>query len=480
MFQDRSELLAYNPAQLHYGVAVADIDGDGEFEFFIAGYGVGNRVFKWTGMEYADIADPESGAATSLSLAAGKPLSGNAYTGYATLADIGRQAIGVAAGDIDGDGREEIYVLNTDRFMGRKQVADRLFDWNEGRWQDLFTLPANRDALNLTAGRSVICVDRTGDGRYSFFVASYGGPMRCYELEDNGFLADLAPYIGLAYVTGGRSLLSLPLLSRQMDIFAGNENGPNFLFRNQGDGTYAEEGDRYGVADPYEHARGVAALDTNGDGRFDLVVGNWEGMHRLYVTQPDGRYLDVATEAMAAPSMVRTVIAADFDNDGYEELFFNNIGQPNRLFGQRDGHWVSLPMGDAIERNGLGTGAAVADLDGDGYLELLIAHGESGLQPLSLYRTSSPKNVNHWLRIRPLTAQGAPARGAVVTLQSGGRTQRRAIDAGSGYLCQMEPVAHFGLGTHTSVAQVQVQWPDGTTRTFTPTRIDTTIRVPHP
>lgn len=454
MFKDCSTLLAHNSPQLHYGIAVTDVDGDGAFEFYVAGYGVGNAALKWDGARYIDIAD-------------------------GLLADETRQAIGVAAGDLDGDGREEIYILNTDSFAGRKQFADRLLQWREGGWQDLFTAPANRDALNLTAGRSVACVDRLGTGYYSFFVANYGGPMRCYELEESGFLADMAPYIGLAYVTGGRSLLALPLVSERMDIFAGNENGPNFLFRNGGNGAYEEEAERFGLDDPYENARGAAVLDANGDGRFDLVIGNWEGMHRLYATTPDGRYLDIAPEAMARPSRVRTVIAADFDNDGREELFFNNIGEPNRLFGQRDGAWVALPLGDAVEPFGLGTGAAVADLDGDGRLELLIAHGESSAQPLTLYQTA--QNTNHWLRILPLTPFGAPARGAIVTLRTqDGRTQIRAIDAGSGYLCQMEPVAHFGLGQSTDIEEVTVRWPDGLTQTLSSPQPDSFLRVPYP
>lgn len=458
MFQDRSELLAQNPARMNYGVAVTDVDGDGRFEFFVAGYGCPNQALKWNGRAYVNIADE-------------------------TLADAARQAIGVCAGDMDGDGREEIYILNTDSFAGRKKLADRLLQHDGARWRDLFGLPENQDALNLTAGRSVACVDRLGNGRYGFFVANYGGPMRCYELEENGFLADIAPYIGLAYVTGGRSLLSLSLVSPRMDIFAGNENGPNFLFRNQGDGTFEEVGERMGLNDPYENARGVAVLDagTSTDtagGVFDLALGNWEGEHRLYTRDGDGRFVDAATERMAAPSRVRTVIAADWDNDGYEELFFNNIGEPNRLFAKRDGKWTPIPIGDALEPFGLGTGAAVADLDGDGRLELLISHGEADRQPLSLYHAIP--NANHWLRVAPMTQSGAPARGAVVTLRAGGRAQSRAIDAGSGYLCQMEPVAHFGLGQIEDVEQITVRWPNGSEQTISRPAIDTTLRVAHP
>jgi hypothetical protein len=453
MFIDQTALILENLPQLYYGIAVTDVNGDGRFEFLVAGFGSSNRALAWNGSSYADVAPPE-------------------------LADSDRRAIGVAACDIDGDGREEIYILNTDTFSGPKETADRLFAFGPHGWVDLFGLPQNAAAINLTAGRSVACVDRYGNGRYGFFVANYGGPMRLYELDDDGALRDVARDAGLALVTGGRSVLSFPMVSPRMDIFAGNENGANFLFRNNGDGTFTEIAAQVGLDDPFENARGAAPLDTNTDGRFDLVVGNWEGPHRLFVQSSDGLWDDIAPRAMAAPSRIRTVIVADFDNDGYEEIFFNNIGQPNRFMGLRNGEWRLLNIGYAAEPFGLGTGAAVADLDGDGRLELLIAHGESAPQPLSLYTTAP--NGNHYLRVQPLTAHGAPARGAVVTLITPERVQRRVIDAGSGYLCQMEPVAHFGLGRSAEVLRVVVRWPDGREQTLQAPQPDQTLVVPHP
>jgi len=452
MFSRKMSLLLDNPTQLNYGIAVTDVDGDGEFELFVAGFGFRNLLLKWTGTGYQDIA----------------PLA---------LADPGRAAIGVAACDIDGDGREEIYVLNTDTFAGAKELSDRLFDFRAGHWVDLFGLPENENMINLIAGRSVAAVDRDGDGRYGFFIANYGGPMLLFELNDRGELIEVGARAGLNHITGGRGLVSLPLISPHMDIFAANEGGPNFLFRNRGDGTYEEVAQQWNILDAYEHGRGIAVLDANGDGRFDLVYGNWEGRHRLFI-QTGGKFHDIAPPALAAPSKVRTVIAADFDNDGREEIFFNNIGEPNRLFGLRLDAWVTLDIGEAAEPGGLGTGAAVGDFDGDGRLELIIAHGESGLQPLSLYH--SPQNSNSWLRVLPLTRYGAPARGAVVRLVQPDRTQLRAIDAGSGYLCQMEPVAHFGLGSNSTVEQVEVRWPDGATVILTAPEANQLIKVDYP
>lgn len=453
MFIDQTALIRQNAPQLYYGVAVTDLDYDGQFELFIAGFGFPNRILKWDGEAFIDIAD-------------------------SVLADATRQAIGVAACDINGDGREEIYVLNTDTFAGMKQFADRLFLFRGRKWVDLFTLEENEAVLNLTAGRSVAALDRGGSGIYGFFVANYGGPMRLYELNNEGLLEDIAPLARLDLTTGGRSLVALPMISQQMDVFAGNENGPNYLFVNQGDGTFREEAYYYGLNDPLEHVRGIAVLDANNDGQFDLVYGNWEGPHRLFVRTERG-FRNIAPLEMSNPSRIRTVIAADFDNDGYEEIFFNNMGQPNRLFGQRNGQWVRLDIGQAAEPTGLGTGAAVGDFDGDGNLELLITHGESGLQSLTYYRVQP--NQHHWLRVLPLTQYGAPARGAVVRLVAGDHIQIRAIDAGSGYLCQMEPVAHFGLGANPApIEYVEVLWLDGQSVRLKSPKFDQLLQVEHP
>ncbi|MEN9225383.1 MAG: VCBS repeat-containing protein, partial [Thermostichus sp. DRC_bins_24] len=248
MFQDCSHLISTNPAALHYGVAVCDLDQDGAFELFVCGFKGPNRVLKWNGQALVDQTEN-------------------------TLADAGRMAIGVAAGDFDGDGREELYVLNTDTFGGRKRFGDRLFDWQGSGWVDLFSLPHNQDALNLTAGRSVACVDRLGNGRYGFFVANYGGPMRLYELTADNMIADVAPEAGLNRITGGRGVVALPLVSRRMDIFAVNEQGSNFLFRNLGDGTFEDIAAEVGLEDPDEHGRGVAAADLNDDGQLGVVYG---------------------------------------------------------------------------------------------------------------------------------------------------------------------------------------------------------------
>lgn len=453
MFLDCSDQIAGNEPRLSNGIAVTDVDGDGSFEVVVTGYGTDNLVLKWDGTALRNVADP-------------------------VIADPSRKAMAIAAADMDGDGREEIYILNSDCSGLADETCDRLFAGFGNRWFDLLSQSENASAANRLPGRSVAAIDREGRGRYGFVIATEAAPLRLYELSRRGRLIDVAEEAGIDLIGHGRGLVTLPLLGDHMDIVAANEAGPNFLFRNLGDGTFEEIAGERGVADPRNAARGVAALDADGDGLFDLLIGNWEGPHRLYLQRSGGGFVDAANADLSLPSRVRTVIAADFDNDGREELFFNNFGERNRLFAWRDDQWTEVELGDAVEARGFGTGAAVADLDGDGRLELIIGHGEAEAQPLSLYRTLP--NGNRWLRVQPLTAYGAPARGAVVSCTARGYRQKRVICAGSGYLCQMEPVAHFGLGSADAVERVEVRWPDGMAAIIDNPPINRVLTVPHP
>ena len=438
------------------------LDGH-RFSVVVAGFGGPNRVLAWSGDHLRETAPPE-------------------------LADEGRQAIAVAAGDMNGDGREELYVLNTDTFAGPKRFADRLFARGaDGHWHDLFERPENAGARNLASGRSVAVIDRRGVGRYGFFVANYGRPMRLYELgPGSGALADLAPALDLARTAGGRGVLALPMFSAHPDLFCVNEHGANIAFRNRGDGTFEEVADDLRLRDCEEHGRGVTAVDA--DGALALAWGNWEGPHRLMVRQQNGTWRDRATPGFAFPTAVRTLIAADFDNDGNDELFFNNLGEPNRLFRVStpatpdrevgDPEVTMLDAGAAQDADGYGTGATICDVDGDGVLELIVSRGEKGAQPIGVFKARSP--APNWLRVRPLTRFGAPARGAVVRAEYGGRVRVKGICAGSGYLCQMEPIAHFGLADARTVDRVTVTWPDGTAVVLLNPGGNTMVVVPYP
>jgi hypothetical protein len=249
-----------------------------------------------------------------------------------------------------------------------------------------------------------------------------------------------------------------------MDIFAANERGPNFLYFNE-NGTFRNFAEKLGVEDVFENGRGTTLTDFLYRGELDIVTGNWEGEHRIFLKESK-KFDDVATDGFKTPSRIRTIISADFDNDGYDEIFMNNIGEPNKLFKiSNNGELNQIQLNVGLETYGLGTGAAVSDIDNDGILELLISHGESGLQPLSLYKANIKKPFR-FLRIFPKTTYNAPARGSTVILNTNLRKHAKTIDAGSGYLCQMEPVAHYGLRKNEKVESVTIKWTDGSSNNF--------------
>jgi len=448
-FEDITYQILENQPRLSYGVSVSDVNNDGNFEFIVTGFGFNN-----------------------LALAHKKGILFNSIN-QSIFIDKNRKTIGVASCDIDQDGYEEIYFLNTDTYSGNKRYSDRLLDFDGNKFFDLFELEINQENLNLTAGRSVVCVDRNGNGAYGIYVANYGGPTRFYEKDGNEII-DKASELGIDKITGGRAVISGNILSGRSDIFAANERGENFLYYNN-NGNFVELAKDYAVDDTFQNGRGTALSDIYYRGRLDILTSNWEGPHRAFVLK-NNKFVDIADKQFSAPSRIRTVISADFDNDGYDEVFMNNIGEPNKLFKILDnGEFIEINIGNALETNGLGTGAAVADIDGDGILELLISHGESGYQPLTLYKANSKKN--NFLRIKPINMHGAPARGATVTLVSNLRTHSKTIDSGSGYLCQMEPVAHYGIRKNERNIKIIVTWTNGEENTFEINELNKTLEI---
>lgn len=492
MFIKTNWLKNLDTSQLNYGVAVSDVDNDGSLEWIVAGFSGPNFVLKF-----------DRATKRLINLAQDHR--------YSAIADQGGQAIGVCACDIDGDGREEIYFLNTNNaYAGRADYGDSLFKWRKGKYVNLYTDPVNsRMEAKSFAGRSVACIDRLGTGKYSIVIATYSrggvGNFALVEMDENHpsnevstgniVLKNVASVAKIDKATGGRGLVVGPILGNngRSDIFFGNEGNPwmgnpgdNFLFKNLGNGSFEDIAEQAEIQDKYNNARGISLADFNRDGLLDIAYGNWEGEHRLFMqfkaVGEARKFRNIANRQYAVPTKIRTVIAADFDNNGDTDIFMNNIcshrdpndREPNKLFtvipnqfnNSSDPEIKKMNIGQAKEPRGFGTGAAITDMDGDGVLDLLISHGESQTQPLKVYRVNRDVSRNqagkyNWVRVFPRTKYGAPARGALVKLTTRtGRVYSSVIDGGSGYLCQMEPVAHFGLGEDKPM-KLYVQYPDG-------------------
>lgn len=492
MFIKTNWLKNLDTSQLNYGVAVSDVDNDGSLEWIVAGFSGPNFVLKF-----------DRATKRLINLAQDHR--------YSAIVDQGGQAIGVCACDIDGDGREEIYFLNTNNaYAGRADYGDSLFKWRNGKYVNLYTDPVNsRMEAKSFAGRSVACIDRLGTGKYSIVIATYSrggvGNFALVEMDENHpsndvstgniVLKNVASVAKIDKATGGRGLVVGPILGNngRSDIFFGNEGNPwmgnpgdNFLFKNLGNGSFEDIAEQAEIQDKYNNARGISLADFNRDGLLDIAYGNWEGEHRLFMQYKAvgeaRKFRNIANRQYAVPTKIRTVIAADFDNNGDTDIFMNNIcshrdpndREPNKLFtvipnqfiNSSDPEIKKMNIGQAKEPRGFGTGAAITDMDGDGVLDLLISHGESQTQPLKVYRVNRDVSRNqagkyNWVRVFPRTKYGAPARGALVKLTTRtGRVYSSVIDGGSGYLCQMEPVAHFGLGEDKPM-KLDVQYPDG-------------------
>lgn len=434
-FVDISGSIVDNPSLRRYGLASVAVDG--ETRIFVTGYGGPNALMRWKdGKLVSDT--PEN------------------------LRDPDTNAIGAAGCDIDGDGQEEIYVLTTgNQYGGKKDTRDRLYDRQDGEWVDLLN---DSDVTNRYSGRSVGC-HYSPEG-YTFFVARYGGPMQMITKEGDE-LKDLAPEYGMDKVTGGRSVVNIPQEDGP-DLFVGNERGPNFYY-NRTENGYEEVAEKLGVADKSLPARGTTVYDRGEDGDLDLAISNWNSENKIYRRSEDG-YEDVTTEDFSIRGPARSLLAADFNNDGQTSIYLNNIASrgkaPNKFF---DSRGTQIPIGEASEPQGLGTGATVTDINQDGTLEMVLAHGETGSQPLSMYKVP---NKNSFLRIQPVWKSSAPARNSMVKVNG----KAKDVDGGSGYLNQMEPWTHFG--NISLPVEATVIFPDGEK---TSTQIEERkVKIKHP
>ena len=231
-FEDITNQIVDNPKRLSYGVSVTDVNQDGNFDFVVTGFGYLNLALSYEDGKLINIVKQKK------------------------FTDEFRRTIGVAACDIDKDGYEEIYFLNTDTYSGTKKYSDRLIDLENNSYIDLFEIKKNQRDLNLTAGRSVVCVDRKGDGNYGVYVANYGGPTRFYEIEDE-LIKDKAQSLNLDNITGGRAVVAGHIISDKIDVFAANERGANFLYENN-NGIFQDVAFDYRVDDEIQNGRGTA------------------------------------------------------------------------------------------------------------------------------------------------------------------------------------------------------------------------------
>jgi hypothetical protein len=284
-----------------------------------------------------------------------------------------------------------------------------------------------------------------------------------------------------------------------------NDTTANFLFRNRGDGTFTEVGEASGVAyDMTGQSTGAMGVDVarfRNDRAVAIAVGNFANEPTsVYVADRDPwRFTDdtlaVGVGGPSRQALKFGVLFLDVDLDGRLDLFETNghldedierlqksqkYRQPSQLFwnGGTDARatYAEVPrekVGD-LAKPVVGRGAAYADVDADGDLDLLVT--QCGDAPLLLRNDQALGH--HWLRVKLVGPPGnRDALGARVTLEAGGVTQRRDVWTTRSYLSQVEPTVTFGLGAATRVDALEVVWPDGTRRTVPVDGVDRLLTV---
>lgn len=411
------------------GATLVNLDEDNEQEIFISGHGSNNLLLKRNGDKFFPLNIPE-------------------------LLDPDGLTFAVTACDLDQDGRDEILILNRPSKSKNNSYA-RIVKYSSGKWIDILS---KDDPITkaIQFGYSASCLDRKGDGQYGLVVSNENGKISYLEIIDF-VITDIASEIGLGLTSRGRSVLGIPGPLGYMNIFVGNEEA-NFYFVNSGKGTFTEKAKEVGLLDEKFNARGMSIIDSNYDDLPDVIYGNHFGPTRLLEQRNDGTFQDVATEEMKKSYAVNTTVVGDFNLDGFEDIYLNNIRGDNKVFARYENKWYPLNIEVMAEPDMYGISTIAADLDRNGSYDILNTHGDGSKFPVTLY-TVTP--MNFWIKFQVKLANGGIPRGAVVRIRTSLRDHLRVISPGSGRFANYDHEVLLGLKKREHVTSVEVTLPSG-------------------
>jgi hypothetical protein len=424
-------------------------------------------------------------------------------------------AMGAAVGDYDGDGRPDLFVTGwRDQRLYRNEGG--------GRFADVTERAGVRSDLWST---SAAFADLDGDGDLDLYVANYldfdpqsapfcsapdgrrdycgpedfpAQPDRLYRNNGDGTFTDVARQAGIASRDEGRGLgvLIADLTGdARLDIFVANDGSACWLFENRGSLTFEEVGLAAGVAfDGKGEAlagMGVALGDLDGDGRSDLVVGNFLGRSTIaFQGLGDGRFRD-ASAPFGLASATRDVLGfglalTDFDGDGGLDLVQANghvldrarLGTPfamcPTLLRNVNGKLADAAPGAGpwFTRPILGRGLAVGDLDRDGRPDFVVNALDA---PASILRNVSPSG--RFLTLELVGRTSPTPVGARIRASVGGRVLVRELVGGSSYLSASENCLFLGLGDALRVDRLEVSWPSGRNESWSDLAAGSRVRL---
>ena len=475
------------PETVGPGCAFFDYDNDGWMDLYLVNSGISDFYTPAAPLRNALYRNDGDGTFTDVTDAAG--VAG------------GRFGMGVAVADYDGDGWQDLYVTNYGPNYLYRNNGDGSFS------------EVAKDARVLASrwSTSGVWFDYNGDGRLDLFVCSFvrydeslsklcfdhlrkrtyyclptlfdHTSSHLFRNDDNGRFTDVSRESGIAGHPGKAFGVVATDVNDDghLDLFVANDTVADFLFVNQGDGTFREMGLWAGVAfddgGKPRSGMGVDATDYDGDGRQDLFVSNIDHeVFSLYRNQGDLTFTDEAADVGKLTWLLSGwgLRFFDADNDGDDDLFLAN-GHPDDMvekfrpgLGYREpllyfenvaGHYRdrSSQSGAVFSREFSARGLATGDLDNDGDLDLIIT--DNGGPPVLLLNQGG--NRNGWVGLNLAPRSGHTAVGAVITWSAGGVERRRLKRAGGSYLSTSDPREILGLGSSGALDWVEIQWPSG-------------------
>ena len=409
------------------------------------------------------------------------------------------------AADYDNDGHVDLLITGYGHVTLYRNKGDGTFEDATGK--------AHISIAGWSIGAAWLDYDRDGCvdvfiGRYvkfdpqyrSYYAAdNYPGPLD-YEPETNvllhnncdGTFSDATAKAGIArFKSRAMGLTAADFdLDGYPDIYVANDKTPNFLFHNRRDGTFEEiavrAGVAYGQAGENTSAMGPVFTDFDHDGLVDLWVSDSK-YNRLMRNAGRLRFQDVTERAgisqLAAQYVSWGTGVHDFDNDGNDDLFvvhgglIHMVPQEHSVF-RNAGGWkfddVSLSAGPFFEVKSVGRGAAFADYDNDGRIDVFIVNLGS---PAFLLHNTSPA-AGHWISVKLAGRKSnRDGIGAQVEVLAAGNRQQHERVAGSGYLSQDDARVHFGLGAAARVDRLTVTWPSGIRQVLDNVPVDRVVTV---
>ena len=423
-----------------YGSSWADYDNDGDLDLFVANSG-NNSLYQNNGDD-----------------------SFTKIIGDIIVNDGGASR-GSSWGDYDNDGDLDLFVSNA---FG----SDNYFYKNNGDIS--FTKITDGVTVN-DGGNSYGCGwgDYDNDGNIDLFVANDGGGNNfLYHNDGNGNFVKIqnSPVVNDGGFSWGSSWGDYDN-DGDIDLFVANTDGNNFLYRNDGSGNFAKITSGPVVNDRGESLGGSWG-DYDNDGDIDLFVANTDGNNFLYRNEGSGSFLKIISGPVVSDSGSSWGSSwGDYDNDGDLDLFVANLGPGNNFLYQNNGNgtFTKITSGVIANESSSSLGSSWGDYDNDGDLDLFVANG---VLDKNNFLFENNGNSNHWINIYLLgTVSNASAIGARVSVKAiiNGIPvwQVREISGQTGFLGQNSLNAEFGLGDAVVIDSIRIEWPSKEKEVYT-------------